>query len=73
MQCLCELWAKKGDLDMCTLFDEIAKENEAKGIIETGVDFGLSKNDILERLQDKLKISLQIAEEYLGRFGKQTM
>ena len=34
--------AAKGDGDMCTLFDEIAKENEAKGIVETGFDFGIS-------------------------------
>lgn len=75
----------KGDVDMCTLFDEIARENEikgklegklegeAKGIVETGFDFGLSENDILERLQNKLKVSLQMAQEYLEMFGKQTV
>jgi len=73
--------AEKGDVDMCTLFDEIAKENEAKGvakgeakgIVETGVDFGLSENDILERLQKKLNVPLQKAQEYLKMFGKQTV
>lgn len=73
--------AEKGDADMCTLFDEIAKENEtkgkvegeAKGIVETGADFGLSENDILERLQNKLKVSIQTAQEYLEMFGKQTV
>lgn len=48
---------------MCPLFDEIEKEgkitDEAKGIIETGFDFGLSENDILQRLQNKLNVSLQ--------------
>lgn len=63
----------KGDIDMCTLFDEIAKEGEVKGIIETGLDFGLSENDILERLQRKLNLSLQMAQEYLRMFGKQTI
>lgn len=66
---------------MCTLFDEIAKEGEvkgqtkgeAKGIIETGLDFGLSENDILERLQRKLNLSLQMAQEYLRMFGKQAI
>lgn len=47
---------------MCTLFDEIAKENEikgeAKGIVEAGFDFGFSESDILERLQKKLNLSL---------------
>ncbi len=67
----------KGDVDMCTLFEEIAKdskvEGEAKGIVEAGADFGLSENDILERLQNKLKISLHEAQEYLEMFGKQTV
>ena len=66
---------------MCTLFEEIAKENEAKGrekgqaqgIIETGFEFGLSENDILSRLQSKLNVSLQMAQEYLKTFGKQTV
>lgn len=48
----------KEDFDMCTLFDEIAKENKAEGIIETGFDCGLSENDILERLQKRLNISM---------------
>ncbi len=64
---------KKGDFDMCTLFEEIAKENEAKGIVETGFDFGLSENDILKRLQEKLNLSLQMAQEYVKMFGKQTV
>ena len=65
--------SEKGDFDMCTLFDEIAKENEAKGIVETGFDFGLSENDILKRLQEKLNLSLQMAQEYIKMFGKQTV
>lgn len=69
--------SKKGDVTMCTLFDEIEKEGkitgEAKGIIETGFDFGLSENDILQRLQNKLNVSLQKAQEYFEMFGKQTV
>ena len=64
----------KGDGRMCTVFDEIAKEGrldgEAKGIIETGLEFGLSESDILSRLQKKLDVSLQMAQEYLVMFGK---
>lgn len=48
-------------------------EGRAEGIIETGFEFGLSEQDILERLQNKLDISLQMAQEYLLRFGKQTV
>lgn len=71
----------KGDGRMCTVFDEIAKESEAVGeirgraieIIETGIEFGLSESDILKRLQKKLDVSLQKAQEYLATFGKQTV
>ena len=61
----------KGDADMCTVFEEIRTEGEAKGIIETGYEFGLSESDILERLQHKLNVSEQKAQEYLEMFGNQ--
>ena len=48
-------------------------EGKAEGIIETGLDVGLSEQDILERLQKKLDISLQKAQEYVSRFGKRTV
>ena len=48
-------------------------EGEAKGIIELGIDFGLSENDILARLQNKLNVSLQAAQEYMGMFRKMTV
>ena len=57
---------------MSTVFDEIAKEGEvkgridgeAKGIIEIGLEFGVSKGDILSKLQKKLDVSLQVALDY---------
>ena len=70
---------------MCTLFEKIAKDSEAmgevkgklqgeaKGIVETGYEFGASEADILKRLQQKLEIPLQVAQEYLKMFGKQTV
>lgn len=66
---------------MCTLFDEIEKEGKiegkiegkAEGIIETGIDLGLAEDDILQRLQTKLNVSLQKAQEYFEAFGKQTI
>ncbi len=73
--------SKKGEVGMYSLFDEIAKdckaegktEGRAEGIIETGLDFGLSEEEILQRLQDKLHLSLQKAQEYFELFGKQTV
>ena len=48
-------------------------EGRAEEIIETGYEFGLSEQDILERLQKKLSIPLQKAQEYLLMFGKRTV
>ena len=46
-------------------------EGEAMGIIDAGFDFGLSEQDILNRLQSKLRISSQEAQKYFDMFGKQ--
>ena len=45
-------------------------EGKAAGIVETGVDVGLSDKEILDKLQIKLNISLQMAQEYFSRYGK---
>lgn len=42
----------------------------ARGIVETGLDFGLSEDELLSRLQDKLNISFEVAQEYIAQFGK---
>lgn len=70
--------ARKGDADMCTVFEETRREGiaegeangEAKGIIETGYEFGISEEEILARLQKKLNISLADAQEYVKKFGR---
>ena len=59
---------------------EIARESEKKGkaegraaeIVETGYEFGLSEDNILERLQKKLDISFEAAQKYLEKYGKMT-
>lgn len=74
---------EKGESNVCTFLKEIAKEGEEIGeargeikgraieIVETGLEFGLSEDDILSRLQKKLDVPLQKAQEYLEMFGKQ--
>ena len=80
---------EKGEVSMCTLFDEIAKESEARGeapgeargevrgeargIIETGYDYKIPENDILERLQNKLSIPVEQAKEFLTMYRKGTI
>ncbi len=48
-------------------------EGRAEEIIESGYEFGLSDSDIIKRLQSRLDISLQRAQEYFGRFGRQKL
>ena len=45
-------------------------EGKAESIIEIGFDLGLSEDEILRRLQNKLNLSLQKAQEYFEMFGK---
>ncbi len=67
--------SRKGDADMCTVFEETwaegKAEGKAEGIIIAGHELGLSEHDILEILQNKLNISLQKAQEYFNMFRKQ--
>ena len=63
---------------MCTVFEETRSEGRSEGriegraeeIIETGHEFGLSEEEILTRLQKKLDVSLQKAQEYFKMFSK---
>lgn len=64
---------EKGGGRMCTFFEEIAKEGKAEEIVETGLEFHLSEQEILERLQRKLNISLSKAQEYFHRYSRQTV
>ena len=43
----------------------------AQGIVETGCVFGMPKEMILNRLQEKLHISAQRAQEYFAMFSSQ--
>ena len=49
--------------------DEQKAEGKAEEIIQMSKDFGLSKADILKRLQDRLGISLEKAQSYLQQFS----
>ncbi|MCM1184926.1 MAG: Rpn family recombination-promoting nuclease/putative transposase [Lachnoclostridium sp.] len=76
---------EEGGYSMCLAVDEMRKEwkeegiaegiekGKAEGIIETGFDFGLSESDILEKLQQKMQISVEKAQEYLNLYRVQTV
>ena len=70
---------------MYTVFEETRIEGRAEGriegrtegraeeIIETGYEFDLSDDDILARLQKKLNISMETAQQYLKKFSRQAI
>lgn len=69
--------AKGGKKAMCNAVQEYAekyaekcvKEENAKIIIEMSNEVGLTKEDALEKLQEKLKISASEAEEYWKKYA----
>lgn len=56
---------------MWTVFEETQNEGRIKGIIEMGLDCGLSEEDISEKLQHKLNVSWQKAKEYFQRYASE--
>ena len=64
---MCKAWADHRQAGV----KEGIKEERAEEIIEMGHEFGLSEHDILDKLQKKLDISLQKAQEYFAMFAEQ--
>lgn len=64
---MCKAWADHRQAGV----KEGIKEGRAEEIIEMGHEFGLSEHDILDKLQKKLDISLQKAQEYFAMFAEQ--
>ena len=50
---------------------EGVEQGLAQGIIEMGIEYGLSEQDILGKLQKKLNISLSKAQDYFEKFRNQ--
>ena len=63
----------KGDGGMWTVFEETQNEGRIKGIIEMGLECGLSEDDILEKLEHKLNVSRQKAKEYFQKYAAETV
>lgn len=63
----------KGDGGMWTVFEETQNEGRIKGIIEMGLECGLSEDDILEKLEHKLNVSRQKAKEYFQKYATETV
>lgn len=68
---------EKGEFDMGNAFEDMKEEGRIEGkaeeMIAMGHEFGLSDTKILERLQNKLSISAEKAQEFFGRFGEKAV
>lgn len=58
---------------MWTVFEEVQNEGRIKGIIEMGLECGLSEEVILEKQQHKLNMSRQKAQEYFQKYVAETI
>ena len=67
-------FSRKGDGAMYRVFEatrlEGLEEGHAKGIIEMGIAYGVTEQDILGKLQENLNISLSKAQDYFKKFSK---
>lgn len=57
--------------DMCKALEDLREEGVAMGFIECCRGFGLAEKDIFARLQQKLNMTAQKAQEYLSMYEKQ--
>lgn len=65
--------SQKGDVTMCTLFDEIAKEGEIKGIqalIESLQEMDIPYTKTQNQIMVKFSLSEDSAQEYMNKFWK---
>lgn len=69
--------SKKGDVTMCTLFDEIEKEGVIKGeingiqaLIESLQEMEIPYSKTQNQLMVKFSLSQDIAQEYMDKFWK---
>ena len=73
-----EISEEEEEIEMCKAIEDLIVESEArgevkgeaKGMIEICLEMSFSKQDILKKLQEKLNISLQQADEYFEMYGK---
>lgn len=69
-----QMLSKKEGVNMGTVFEELAKENKelgkAEGIITTCMELKISKDDIIQKLKEKLNVSEKQAQEYYMTFAK---
>ena len=68
---------EKEGIEMCQAIEELIAESEARGevrgkaegMIEMCLEMNIPKTGIIKRLQDKLNISMQQADEYFRMYG----
>lgn len=69
-----QMLSKKEGVNMGTVFEELAKENKelgkAEGIITTCMELKISKDDIIQKLKEKLNVSEKQAQEYYTTFAR---
>lgn len=78
-----EVYNRKGEMDMCTFFEELIQEGKEEGkkegrkegraqeIVRISQKYHVSEESILKELTDELQITMEQARKFLDMFGKQ--
>ena len=61
-----------GRAKMSNVVEEYAKEEKGKIIIKMSLEFGLSKEEALEKIEKELNIAAEKAEEYWNEYSSET-
>jgi hypothetical protein len=63
-------YEKEADATVCKLWDEVREDGRAEMLIEISRESGLDDDAILQKLQEKINLSLEAAKSYLEMYGK---
>lgn len=66
-------YEKEADATVCKLWDEVREDGRAEMLIEISRESGLDDDAILQKLQEKINLSLEAAKSYLEMYGKTTV
>lgn len=66
-----DVFEDEEEVTVCRLWDEVKEEGKAEEIVSTGMEFGMTREEVLSRLERKLGIDGQQALRYYEQFSQQ--
>ncbi len=70
-----EKYRCKEEVNMCKAFDDMLMDERAEGraeavkaLVSTLKEFGCSREDTCQKLMEKMKLSIEVAQEYVDKY-----